>query len=99
MISPGVQEQVRGVRKPVDFVERQLQGAGDILVGRFVEADVAVADLDEAEARSSRSSVGGSGEKFRRWYAPCQAPQQSGARPGHTTKKVSPVDAIVVMAL
>ena len=45
----GVQEQVRRNRKCVDLVERQLQRPSHILVRGLVEADVAVADLDEAE--------------------------------------------------
>ncbi len=33
----------------VDLVDGKLQGSGDVLVGCLVEADVAVADLNEAE--------------------------------------------------
>ena len=83
----------------VDLVDRQLQRPGDVLVGRLVEADVAVADLHEAEACCQRGlryrCVGGGGKESGRGHAARHRPQKAGARPGHAAEKISPVDAVV----
>ena len=49
-MSPVCSMKSGAAREGVDLVDGQLQRSGDVLVGRLVEADVAVADLDEAES-------------------------------------------------
>jgi len=46
----GVQQQIGLAGQRVDLVDGQLECAGHILIGRLAEADVAVTDLDKAEA-------------------------------------------------
>ena len=72
----------------VDLVDGELEGSGDVLVGGFVEADVAVADLDEAEGtgvfvRVAASCLHSGGKETRGGYAAGQGPEKTGAGPGH----------------
>ena len=53
----GVEEEVGRGGQGVDLVDGELQGAGYVLVGGLVEADVAVADLDEAEEAAFASGA------------------------------------------
>jgi hypothetical protein len=48
----GVQQQIRRRRKRVDLADRELQCSRDVLIRRLVESNMAVADLNKAEARS-----------------------------------------------
>src|SRR5450759_5478254 len=50
-------EERRRCRHRVDSIERNLKGCSDILVSLFVEANVAVTDLEKAEIRSRRQRV------------------------------------------
>src|SRR5271163_2330517 len=43
----GVEQQVVFAGERVDLVDGQLQRSGDVLIGRLVEANMAIADLDE----------------------------------------------------
>ena len=49
VMSPVWSRKSASVWQAVDLVDGELQRAGDVLVRRLVEADVAVADLNEAE--------------------------------------------------
>jgi hypothetical protein len=78
-----VQQIGRG-RKPIDFVERQIQCSGYIMVGSLVESDVAVADLYEAEACGCVCGLavcraGGRGKESGGWYASGHGPKQTGS--------------------
>src|SRR5438445_340730 len=46
----GVDDQVGGSRKRIDLVDRSLKGSGYVRIRPLVEADVAIADLNEAES-------------------------------------------------
>ena len=66
----GVEQQVVFAGQRVDLVDGQLQCAGDVLICRLVEADVAVADLDEAELRCAfwpRLLSASRGKDLARW--------------------------------
>ena len=60
----GVDHEVRGVPEAVDLVDRLGEGAGNVRVGGALEADVAVADLGEAQGRSGLGvrRAGGAGD-------------------------------------
>src|ERR1700690_3477737 len=45
----GVDDELGRMRKSVDLIDRSLKRTGDIGIGRLVETDVAVADLDEVQ--------------------------------------------------
>jgi hypothetical protein len=95
----GVQQQIRRKPKPVDLIQRQFLGPGHILVGRFVEADVAIADLHKTEPGSTMGRrlagrFGSSCEELRCGYAARHCPKQARACPRHAAQKVSPVDSI-----
>src|SRR5262249_12878746 len=82
----GVENQVRLLDGSVDLVDGDLQRTINVSVGRLVEADVAVADLNKSE-------VGGFGLAFlraeqpRTGYAAGERPDYSGAGPLHALQK------------
>ena len=81
----------------VDLVDGELQGAGDVLVGGLVEADVAVADLDEAEGWMPRVACGGAagGKELGCGDAAGHGPEQAGSGPGHAAEEAAAVDPVV----
>ncbi len=93
----GVQQEVGLAGQRVDLVDGQLEGAGDVLIGGLVEADVAVADLDEAELRCAfrhRLLAARRSEELRGGHASGNGPYQAGSGPGHAAEKVATVDAV-----
>ena len=95
----GVQEQVGLPGIALILSMASLQCAGDILVCGLVEADVAVADLDEAEIRRvfrwPRRCRATSGEESRGGHAACHGPYQAGSGPGHAAEEFAAVDAVI----
>ena len=90
----GVENQVRLLDGGVDLVDGHLQGTVDVSIRRLVEADVAVADLNESE-------VGGFGlaflsaEELRAGYAAGERPYYSGAGPLHALQKAAAVHVAI----
>ena len=67
-----------------------------VRVGRLVEADVAVADLQEGEGRGApRRRPARWPRPIDRGTPPRQRPEDAGAGPGHAFEKAAPVDAVV----
>ncbi len=89
-----VENQVRLLDGGVDLIDGHLQGTFDVSICRLVEADVAVADLNESE-------VGGFGiaflsaEELRAGYAAGERPYYSGAGPLHTLQKAAAVHLLI----
>ena len=85
----GVNDERRLVGLAGHLLQRFLEGAGHVGVDRLVEAQMAVADLREAEAlglrRFGRSYQAGGGD------APGNTPDRGGARPAHTGQKAAAV--------
>src|SRR5262249_974002 len=86
---PGVQNKLRLTPHPVDLVNGGLKGPGNIRVGRLVEADMAVADLDESKVllllrRRTQQPRGR--------HAAREAPHQARACPLHALKETASVD-------
>src|SRR5579862_825535 len=80
----------------IDFINCSLECAGDIWIGRFVESDVAVTDLHEAEVRSFACAFAvGFREYMRSCHAPTHCPDQAGTRPCHAFQETAPIHAIV----
>src|SRR4051794_2238383 len=83
----------------VDLVDSEPQGSGDILICGFVEADMAVADLNKAKrtgvfCRSVCVLSHGGGEELRLWNSAPQGPEKTSAGPGHAAEKVAAVDTV-----
>ena len=85
-------------RKAIHLADRFLQGPERVRIGRFVETDMAVGNLQEAETRDRLSG------RFRRfdakksrgfWHASAERPDDAGSRPNHTFERAAPVDPFV----
>jgi hypothetical protein len=81
------------------LIKASVQRSGHVLVGRLVEADLTVADLNEAEVRSVRAVRGSTvfcrgGKEPGRWHAASHRPQKAGAGPGHAAEKTASIDSI-----
>ena len=88
------------VRQRIDLVDGNLQGGGHIRVGRLVESNVAIADLDEAEIGAFDGFVAEIlGEGLRDWNPAGHSPDESGAGPSHALEKSSTIHAVVVEVL
>src|ERR1700730_12104022 len=94
-----VQQEFRRLCQPIDFVHGRLQGPNHVRIGWLVEAQVAVADLYEAEVYAVYMSIHALGEGTRHWNATAHRPHQSRTRPRHALQETAPVDAIVVELL
>src|SRR5439155_17482098 len=78
-----------------DAVERRLQGGVRIGVGLLVEADMAVADLDEGEpVHRCAERLAAEAETAR--HAARHRPDDTGAGPGHAFEEPAPARASVV---
>ena len=94
----GVDDEVRPRRQRVDLGHRGAQALRHVRVRGLVEADVAVADLDEEQALAAGHRAV---RRCARWQraglrdAGVQAPEQAGAGPGHALEEAAAVDAVV----
>ena len=82
----------------VDFGDGLLERADDVGVGRFVETNVAVADLHETEIchfNTLGSSRDGRAENFGTEHAAGDGLQHACAGPRHAFEKTTPVNAVV----
>ncbi len=88
----GVNEKLRLLGQRVDLVDGGLQRAGNVRIGRLVEADVAVADLDKREVVFRWFRVGS--QQFRGGHASGDRPDDTGSGPRHALQKASAVDTV-----
>src|ERR1700722_8126934 len=85
------------LRQRDDAADRFLERAERIRIGRLVEADMAVADLQAGEALGLlRRRLAHDAQ--RRRHAAGNGPQLAGADPGHAFENFTPVYAIVAIA-
>src|SRR5439155_22228788 len=94
-----VEHEGRSSGQRIDFRDRLTQGCSDIFVRFLVEADVAVADLDETQIRpgSEGSRVGNPAESLRLEDAAGHGPEDTGASPSHAVEETAAVNAVFVM--
>src|SRR5437899_7655162 len=76
----GVQDERRSARQAADAIDGLLEGARHVHVRNAFEADVAVADLNEAEV--TLAGVAGLRQGARRQDAGAQRPDDAGPSPG-----------------
>ena len=92
----GVQHERRRLRFGLDLRDRGAQRRGDVGVCRLVEADVAVADLDEAQAAAARRAAPSGRDRSARAASPQHAaghrPDGPGADPGHALQEMSSIE-------
>src|SRR5262249_49710922 len=90
-----MQDKLRPGRQTVNLGDRFLESSDDILVRVFVEPDVAVADLNEAEiARCYRVDRA---KDFGGEHATTQGPKHTSACPGHAFQETTTIDAVGVL--
>src|SRR6476469_9875741 len=88
-----VENKIRLLDGRVDLVDSQLQGAVDVSIRRLVEADVAVADLNERKigfVLAVRRT-----EELRAGHSFCERPYDSGAGPLHALEKTAAVHFVI----
>ena len=94
----GMNDELRRMRKRVDFVYGGLQRGGDIRIRGLVESDMAIADLDEV-----KFALGSGGrslaESPRAEDAAADGPENSGAGPSHALQESASIDAVVVVVV
>jgi hypothetical protein len=87
---PGMKNQIRLVERLIDLADRQPEGAADVGIRRPVEADVAIADLNESEIGSFRL-IFLRAEQMRTGHASSERPDDRGTGPLHTFQNAPPV--------
>src|SRR5579871_121842 len=88
-----MQDQFRLVVGGVDPVNSHLQSGIDVGIRRPVEADMAVADLDELKIALGGLHI--RRQQLRGRHSPRNRPNYSGARPRHALKKAAAIDVVV----
>ena len=91
----GVQHEGRLWPQGLDSLDGQAERAGDVGVGGLVEADMAVADLDEAEPARGRLGRLGGADQPRARHAAGDRPEHARPDPGHAAQQAAPVDDFV----
>src|SRR5215469_6213401 len=88
-----VDHECRFLRQGVDLGDRLLERAQRVRIGRLVEADMAIADLQEGKtAALGRLRFTHYSERVR--HAAGNAPQHASAAPGHALQNFAPADAV-----
>jgi hypothetical protein len=90
----GVNEEGRLHRRCLDLVDRFLKRADGVGIGRLVEADMAVADLQERQPARLLCGPCLADEANRSRNAARNRPQHAGAGPGHALEDLTPADAL-----
>src|SRR5439155_14713539 len=92
----GMDHERRPDRQRLDLADRLFERAIDVRIGRLIEADMAVADLQECEGgRRLRRGFPDDAERAR--HAARDRPEHPGPRPGHAFEDFAPADAIVMV--
>src|SRR3984893_10327408 len=88
--------------KPIYLADRFLQGPEGVGIGRFIETDMAVRNLQEAEAG------GGFVGRLRRFdaeelrgfgHTPAERPNNARPGPDHTFERAAPVDPCALLVV
>ena len=88
----GVDDEIGLVRESIDFIDGGLKRSRDVRIGRFAEADVAVADLHEVKFSPGAFRVAAEGLGTE--DAAADGPQDARAGPGHAFQETAAVDAV-----
>src|SRR6266446_2612291 len=88
----GVNRERRLRQHRIDLGDRLLEGAKRVGIGRLVEADMAVADLQERHA-GGLGRLRGTDQSQRTGYAARNGPQHAGTGPGHAFQHPAAADA------
>src|SRR5690348_6302648 len=92
----------RRSRHRIDSIQRNLECRRNIFVRVFVEADMAIADLQEAQVGSCWQRVSGFrnlSEGFRNEDTAADGPKQAGASPSHALQKAATIDSVVFVVV
>src|SRR6266850_168257 len=99
----GVQDERRLFGSRLDLCDGGTQRGGDIGVRRLVEPDMAIADLDEAEAAHAPAVTQGAARgllnRHALEHAALQGPHGSSADPSHTLQEPAPIPNLLVIVL
>ena len=94
----GVNHEGRLLRHRDDLVDAFFKRAECVGIGRLVEADVAVADLQEGQAgRLGRRR--GTDKSQRMGHAAGNGPKYAGAGPGHAFQHSATADAVIMVVV
>src|SRR5215471_668905 len=88
----GMDDELRRNGQRIYLCDGLLQRCGYIFVCRFVEAHVAVANLDKIE--SSPRRAGGSMSDLAVGDPAADCPEEAGPHPGHAFQKAAAIDAV-----
>src|ERR1700728_4836853 len=95
----GVQQEFGlNVQRP-DLIDRGLQGACYVGVRRLVESEMAVADLNEAQAAIVFACGVLLSEGAGAGYTGFHGPDKSGACPYHALQEAAAIDSVVVVIM
>jgi hypothetical protein len=84
----------------VDLADRLLQRRGNVSVSCLVEADMAIAYLNEAECSTSvRLMLRHLPEGFRTKHSSAYRPNHAGASPSHALQKTAAVYAVFIQVV
>src|SRR4029453_8299956 len=94
------EERWRG-RHRIDSIESNFESRSDIFVCLFVEADMAVADLEKAKVsrRQRLTRLRNLCQSFRREYAAADRPKQAGTGPCHAMEKAAAINAVMFVVV
>jgi hypothetical protein len=92
---PGVNNKIRRTLQSIDLVHGCAESAYNVWIRGLVEADVAVADLNEVEFSLGVCRV--LAESLRTQNTPTDSPEDASAGPSHAFEKSSTVDAIAIL--
>src|SRR5580704_16462003 len=97
----GVQKELRSHRQRIDFLDRRVECSHDIWIGGFVEAHVAVADLDKAEVTLGVTcrEIAETAKAVGLQDSATQYAERAGASPGHTLEEAAAVNAILIVVV
>ena len=99
----GVQDERRLFGCRLDLRDRGTQRGGDIGVRGLVEPDMAVADLDEAEAAHPRTVTHGATrglfDRHALEHTARQGPHRARADPGHALQEPAPIPGLLIIVL
>src|SRR5215469_10493099 len=89
----GVEHECRLLRQAIDLRDGLFERAERVGIGGLVEADMAVADLQERKTAALRGlRLAHNSERVR--DAAGNGPEHAGATPGHAFQDLAPVDAV-----
>jgi len=86
------------LHRGLDLIDRFLERAEGVGVGRLIEPDMAVADLQEGQStRFGSRRLADNPHRMR--HAACDCPQDASTGPGHAFQDLAPADAVPVIVI